>query len=129
MPDHCIRARPPEGGAVAPPRIGRDPDVLASFLEDAAHFPGGLASGVSTPASEAEVAALVRTASSVLAIGAQSSLTGGATPAATGSASRRGVQPIINEAAVFWQRKCVITATNRDLVEASMRPLLFGSGN
>ena len=79
-PDHSIRARPPAGGVVASPRIGRDPNVLASFLEDAAHFPGGFASGISTPASEAEVAALVRTASSVLAIGAQSSLTGGATP-------------------------------------------------
>ena len=80
MPDHSIRARPPAGGPAAAPRIGRDPDVLASFLEDAAHFPGGFASGISTPASEAEVAALVRAASSVLPIGAQSSLTGGATP-------------------------------------------------
>ena len=60
--------------------IERDPDVLASFLEDAAHFPGGFAAGIATPASEAEVAALVRAASSVLPIGAQSSLTGGATP-------------------------------------------------
>jgi D-lactate dehydrogenase (cytochrome) len=80
MPDHSIRARPPAGGVTAPPRIGRDPDVLASFLEDAAHFPGGFASGLCTPSTEAEVAALVRTAASVLPIGAQSSLTGGATP-------------------------------------------------
>jgi D-lactate dehydrogenase (cytochrome) len=78
--DHSIRARPLAGGASASPRIGRDPDVLAAFLEDAAHFPGGFASGISTPASESEVAALVRAASSVLPIGAQSSLTGGATP-------------------------------------------------
>src|SRR6185295_12166330 len=35
---------------------------------------------VASPASEAEVAALVRDASAVLPIGAQSSLTGGATP-------------------------------------------------
>ena len=80
MPDHAIRARPAAGGAADAPRIRRDPDVLASFLEDAAHFPGGYASGISTPASESEVAALVRSASSVLPIGAQSSLTGGATP-------------------------------------------------
>jgi D-lactate dehydrogenase (cytochrome) len=80
LPDHAIRARPPAGGAATTPRIRRDPDVLAAFLEDAAHFPGGYASGISTPASEAEVAAVVRTASSVLPIGAQSSLTGGATP-------------------------------------------------
>ena len=87
MPDHAIRARLPAGpsgaeagGGAPAPRIGRDPDVLASFLEDAAHFPGGFASGISTPASEFEVAALVRASSSVLPIGAQSSLTGGATP-------------------------------------------------
>ena len=84
---HTIRARPPAGEPVAvgrilsdPPRISRDPDVLASFREDAAHFPGGFAAGICTPSSEAEVCALVRSAASVLPIGAQSSLTGGATP-------------------------------------------------
>src|SRR5437867_3843611 len=61
-------------------RIERDPAVVASFLEDAAHFPGGHADGVALPSSEAEVAALVRQARAVLAVGAQSSLTGGATP-------------------------------------------------
>ena len=80
MADHIIRARPSAGGSPAPPRLVRDPDLLASFLEDAAHFPGGFADGIATPSSEAEVAALVRDASSVLPIGAQSSLTGGATP-------------------------------------------------
>jgi D-lactate dehydrogenase (cytochrome) len=78
VPDHIILARQATAGP--PPRIGRDPEVLASFLEDAAHFPGGFASGLSTPASESEVAALIRSASAVLPIGAQSSLTGGATP-------------------------------------------------
>ena len=78
MPDHIIRARQATPGP-APP-IGRDPDVLAAFLEDAAHFPGGFASGICTPTSEGEVAALVRASASVLPIGAQSSLTGGATP-------------------------------------------------
>ena len=79
LPRHAIRARPAAGSPTAP-RIERDPDVLASFLEDAAHFPGGFTAGIATPASEGEVAALVRTAASVLPIGAQSSLTGGATP-------------------------------------------------
>ncbi len=54
--------------------------MLAAVLEDAAHFPGGRAAGLVSPASEAEVAAVLRTASAVLPIGAQSSLTGGATP-------------------------------------------------
>jgi D-lactate dehydrogenase (cytochrome) len=77
---HSIRARDPHGDGRVP-RIERDPDVVASFVEDAAHYPGGHAAGVATPASEAEVAALLRsTTGSVLPIGAQSSLTGGATP-------------------------------------------------
>jgi D-lactate dehydrogenase (cytochrome) len=79
MPGHSIRARPPRGEPSIPP-ITRDPDVLAAFLEDAAHFPGGHAAGIAAPASEAAVAALLSTAPSVLPIGAQSSLTGGATP-------------------------------------------------
>jgi D-lactate dehydrogenase (cytochrome) len=63
----------------APP-VQRDPAIVGSFLSDAAHVPGGLAAGVAFPRSEAEVAALVRDAERVLAVGAQSSLTGGATP-------------------------------------------------
>jgi D-lactate dehydrogenase (cytochrome) len=80
MPAHSIRARPPHGDAQVAPRIERDPDVVASFVEDAAHYPGGFAAGVASPSSEAEVAALVRSAAAVLPIGGQSSLTGGATP-------------------------------------------------
>src|SRR5206468_990739 len=40
VPAHSIRSRPARGG---PPsaRISRDPDILASHLEDASHFPGG----------------------------------------------------------------------------------------
>ena len=40
-----IRARPPRGDAVLP-RIVDDPDVLSSYLEDAAHFPGGHAEAI-----------------------------------------------------------------------------------
>jgi D-lactate dehydrogenase (cytochrome) len=53
---------------------------VSSFLSDAAHVPGGYASGVAFPRTEAEVAAIVRDADRVLPVGAQSSLTGGATP-------------------------------------------------
>lgn len=53
---------------------------MASFLSDAAHVPGGHAAGVTFPRSEAEVAATIASADRVLPIGAQSSLTGGATP-------------------------------------------------
>jgi len=49
-------------------------------VEDAAHFPGGHADGIARPRSEAEIAALLANATRVLPIGAQSSVTGGATP-------------------------------------------------
>jgi D-lactate dehydrogenase (cytochrome) len=79
MSGHSIRARRPRGEPSAP-SVTRDPDVVASFLEDAAHFPGGHASGVAAPATEAAIAALIASARTVLPVGAQSSLTGGATP-------------------------------------------------
>src|SRR5262249_37898140 len=47
---------------------------------DAAHFPGGHAVDIAVPRTVDEVRAIVCRASTVLAIGAQSSLTGGATP-------------------------------------------------
>jgi D-lactate dehydrogenase (cytochrome) len=62
------------------PDINADPAVVASFLSDAAHVPGGFSPGVVFPRHEGEVAALVANATRVLAVGAQSSLTGGATP-------------------------------------------------
>jgi D-lactate dehydrogenase (cytochrome) len=62
------------------PCVDHDPAIVASFLSDAAHVAGGFAAGVAFPRSEAEVASLVRSADRVLPVGAQSSLTGGATP-------------------------------------------------
>lgn len=59
----------------------RDPAQLARFREDAAHFAGGEASGVLRPRSTDEVSACLRDCEHVLTVGAQSSLTGGATPA------------------------------------------------
>ncbi len=79
VPSNSIRTRRPREVVDAPP-IVRDLDIVRSFLEDAAHFPGGHAEGVAFPQSEAEVAAIVRASARVLPIGAQSSLTGGATP-------------------------------------------------
>jgi D-lactate dehydrogenase (cytochrome) len=76
---HSIRARLPKGESTAP-ALRRDPDVLAAFSEDAAHFPGGHAQAVASPTTEADLAHIIRSSSSVLAVGAQSSLTGGATP-------------------------------------------------
>jgi D-lactate dehydrogenase (cytochrome) len=78
MPTHRIEARPPRGAPLAPPRI-TDPDRLQSVVEDAAHVAGYAASLVA-PSTEAEIAEVLRSSASVLPIGAQSSLTGGATP-------------------------------------------------
>src|SRR2546423_2641646 len=80
MPMGARRARRADGHSRAELSITRDADVVAAHLEDAAHFPGGFASGIAAPASESEVAALLREAPAVLPVGAQSSLTGGATP-------------------------------------------------
>jgi D-lactate dehydrogenase (cytochrome) len=70
--------------AVRPPPVLTDPDVVAGVLEDASHLPGGHAAGLVRPENEAEVAAALadatRRGQPVLAIGAQSSLTGGAVP-------------------------------------------------
>lgn len=73
--------------AVAAPVVKRavdletDPDVLAGYLEDAAHYPGGHAAALARPSTLEEVAWVVTQGRSVLPVGAQSSLTGGATPA------------------------------------------------
>jgi D-lactate dehydrogenase (cytochrome) len=74
-----IVSRRPQG-APAVPRYVTDPDRLRSFLEDAAHVPGGHSGALVIPTTESEVAAVIEASAAVLPIGAQSSLTGGATP-------------------------------------------------
>ena len=75
---HRISARAPAGTTNA--SIERDTEIVSGFVRDAAHFPGGHAEGVARPDSEAAVAALLTSHSPILIAGAQSSLTGGATP-------------------------------------------------
>ncbi len=53
---------------------------MDKYLSDAAHFPGGHAAGISIPRHTSEIPDIVRRASTLLVVGAQSSLTGGATP-------------------------------------------------
>jgi D-lactate dehydrogenase (cytochrome) len=77
-PAHRIQSRQPPPGAT--PHIESAPDVTQAFISDAAHVPGGQVDGVAFPHDGDAVAALVAQASRVLAVGAQSSLTGGATP-------------------------------------------------
>jgi D-lactate dehydrogenase (cytochrome) len=55
-------------------------DEIAPFLQDAARTPGGHTPAVFLPRTEGEIAWVLRTSAAVLPVGAQSSLTGGATP-------------------------------------------------
>lgn len=80
MATHRIRTRPARPGAALPSSAVPTTRDVAGFVEDAAHYPGGHAAAVAFPRDEAECAALVRGAARVLPVGAQSSLTGGATP-------------------------------------------------
>lgn len=81
-----IRAREPRSAAgrhagdPSAPLIDTSPDVCDAHREDAAHFAGGHADGVAKPRSEQDVARLLTASTRVLPVGAQSSLTGGATP-------------------------------------------------
>lgn len=61
-------------------RVDDGGDVPPSSLEDAAHMAGGHARGLAFPTCEADVAALMRRGEPLLPVGAQSSVTGGATP-------------------------------------------------
>ena len=80
MPTHRIRARPPQASRQTPVELVTAPDMVAGFLEDAAHYPGGHAPAVGFPRDEAQLASMLLEAAAVLPVGAQSSLTGGATP-------------------------------------------------
>lgn len=78
-PSHVIRGRAPRGSA-GRPLLDASPDRVQAYLHDAARVPGGQAEAVAWPVTESDVASLLLDRSPVLAVGAQSSLTGGATP-------------------------------------------------
>lgn len=79
MSTHRALARPPREPVVRPRAI-EDPDELTTYLTDASRYPGGATPRLYRPTSEGEVAWVVRHEPRVLAIGAQSSLTGGGAP-------------------------------------------------
>ena len=76
MPAKLV-ARPPASVTLPAPE---DPDLISRYLEDAAHYPGGRARGVLRPRTVDEMSACLRSSEPTLVVGAQSSLTGGATP-------------------------------------------------
>jgi D-lactate dehydrogenase (cytochrome) len=79
MPTHTTAAREP-AGAPAAVAVDQSEEAIRPHLEDAAHYRGGHAEGIARPRTEAEIAGLLQAASTALVIGAQSSVTGGATP-------------------------------------------------
>jgi D-lactate dehydrogenase (cytochrome) len=79
MATHRIAARKPRGRLLRPAVVSGQ-DAVGSYLRDAAGTPGGHTPCVALPRDEAEVAWVLREAPAVLPVGAQSSLTGGATP-------------------------------------------------
>ena len=79
MTTHRIRTRLLRG-TPSPAPLSTETTTVGSVLEDAAHYPGGHAAGLVIPRSEADVADWLARGVPVLAVGAQSSLTGGATP-------------------------------------------------
>ena len=80
MATHQVRTRPPRSNSAEPAETTSHPDDLSDYLADAAHYPGGHAPAVGFPRNEAQLASLIQNNATVLPVGAQSSLTGGATP-------------------------------------------------
>ncbi len=76
---HRVNARAPRTPVEAPSVLEASNDV-ATYLADASRYPGGNAPKVYTPRTEGQVAWVLQHEARVLPIGAQSSLTGGATP-------------------------------------------------
>jgi D-lactate dehydrogenase (cytochrome) len=97
----------------------RDASAVGAHLEDAAHYPGGHASGIAYPRSEADVARLLLTSARVLPVGAQSSLTGGATPFGDVLLSTSRLTQILD---VTDRQITVEAGVTLDAVEAALRP-------
>lgn len=117
---HLIAARlPAHPGA---PRFETDPGIVAAYLGDAAHVGGGHAPSVAVPATEGEVAAVLAQATRVLPVGAQSSLTGGATPRGEVVLSTRnlGGTERVRDGAVRVGAGVVLADLQRTLADAGL---------
>ncbi|HJR59746.1 MAG TPA: FAD-binding oxidoreductase [Vicinamibacterales bacterium] len=79
------------------------------YLADAAHFPGGHAAGVVLPRSLDEVVEAVLAADTVLPIGAQSSLTGGATPMGEVVLSTSNMTSVVGETPISMTVQAGVT--------------------
>jgi D-lactate dehydrogenase (cytochrome) len=75
-----IKTRSPRGNVPDTIEVITDTIQLDAVEHDAANYPGGKAFALVKPRSEAEIAAILQHYTKILPIGAQSSVTGGATP-------------------------------------------------
>lgn len=79
-PAHRISTRSPRGELSPSAKPLTDGQQRHAFVRDVSGYPGGWTPAVAFPETEADVAALVRQHHAILPVGAQSSVTGGATP-------------------------------------------------
>jgi D-lactate dehydrogenase (cytochrome) len=75
-----IKTRAPRGSVPGTFEVIIDAEQLQAVEHDAANYPGGKAFALVKPRSEAEIVAVLQRYAKILPIGAQSSVTGGATP-------------------------------------------------
>lgn len=75
-----IKTRAPRGSVPDTIEVITDAGQLEAVEHDAANYPGGKAFALVKPQSEVEIAAILQRYTKILPIGAQSSVTGGATP-------------------------------------------------
>ena len=113
-----LRARPPRGEVREPARLDQ-PDQVAPYLQDAARTPGGHAPAVFLPRSEGEIAWVLREAGAVLPVGAQSSLTGGATPLGESVLSLSRLDALAEVSADAWRAGAGVALST---LEAALRP-------
>ena len=77
---HRIKTRAPRGIVPDTLEIITDRDQLEAVEHDAANYPEGKALALAKPQNEAEVSAILQRYARILPVGAQSSVTGGASP-------------------------------------------------
>ncbi len=77
---HRIGVRPPRGERTEGAAPTTDPAHLQPHVRDASGYPDGWTVAVAYPQTEEDVAAIVQQRHAILPVGAQSSVTGGATP-------------------------------------------------
>ena len=117
MSRSVVEARDPVG--LAPPRVLTEPNAVAPYLMDASRFCTGHTPRVYLPTTVGELAWVLRNEERVLPVGAQSSLTGGATPhgEAVVSLARMNSLELRTDARVWAEPGLSLLELHRSLAE------------